>query len=198
MYTGIARWLILTVWNERQRLLTILDGMPQVFCHQDAFKRNLFARRGQLVAIDWTYMGLAPLGTELVALVGGTVAFFELPPDQIEPLDRITFEGYLQGLRSTGWRGSPRDIRLAYCLSLTLRYVFGGNIGEVFAYMRDPNKKEWMESGVRHSTEEMQKLTLAVTNYYTSRFLEGLRLLGIIPLFGLLVRGVFRSLRKWR
>ncbi len=198
MYTGITRWLILTVWEERRRFFKILDGMPQVFCHQDAFKRNLFARRGQLVAIDWTYMGRAPLGTELVALVGGTIALFELPPDQVETLDRITFEGYLDGLRSTGWHGSPRDIRMAFCLSLTLRYVFGANIGELFAYMRDPNMKEWIESNAGHSTQELQELNIAVTHYYTARLMEGLRLLGILPAIGMALRGIARSLRKWR
>jgi hypothetical protein len=147
------------------------------------------------VAVDWTYMGWAPAGAELAALVGASIGP-ELSTSQIEPLDQSTFENYLEGLRSTGWRGKPKDIRLAYCLTLILRYVIGGNVGELFAWMRDPKNKEWLETNMGQSTQEIEDANAAQVNYYTARTMEGLRLLGIFSMLGILLRAAVRSLRK--
>jgi hypothetical protein len=61
-------------WEEREIYLDALDRLPQAFCHMDAFRRNLFARRtpegeDQTVAIDWSYVGCGAVGEELVPLV---------------------------------------------------------------------------------------------------------------------------------
>lgn len=57
---GVARTQRL--WEERERLLSALDRLPQTFCHHDAFRRNLMIRSdssGELetVAVDWAMVG---------------------------------------------------------------------------------------------------------------------------------------------
>ena len=82
MLPGISLPMTLAVWEEHPRMLKILDGMPQTFCHQDAFERNLFYRAGELVAIDWNYAGIAPVGTELAALIGAAFGLAHFPVSQ--------------------------------------------------------------------------------------------------------------------
>ena len=79
------------MWDSRSAVLDALDRLPQVFSHQDAFCRNLFAEpkssggadpEGRLVAIDWSYSGPAPLGAELVALVWGSIGLGCISPSR--------------------------------------------------------------------------------------------------------------------
>lgn len=55
LYPGNSRPQILALWEERGHVFDALRGLPQVLCHQDAFRRNLFACVDQTAAIDWGY-----------------------------------------------------------------------------------------------------------------------------------------------
>ena len=48
-------------------------------------------------------------------------------------MDEIVFAGYLAGLEEVGWRGDPRQVRLAYTAT-AIRYALGtlGPILEIF------------------------------------------------------------------
>jgi hypothetical protein len=48
-----------------------------------------------------------------------------VPTERIIALDRIVFEGYLQGLRESGWNGESRLVRLGYVTTSVLRYFLG-------------------------------------------------------------------------
>jgi hypothetical protein len=119
---------VFRLWTQRDALLDALDRLPQTFCHMDAFRRNLFARqsadgRGQTVAIDWSYVGTGAIGEEIGALVGMSLLweFQEIGWDRAPELDRIVFDGYLEGLREAGWRGDPRLARSGYTVASALR-----------------------------------------------------------------------------
>lgn len=119
------------LWAERETFLDALDRLPQTFCHRDAFRRNLFARRGpdgreQTVAIDWVFAGTGAVGEELVSLIVATVGFREVEFDKVQELEAFVFEEYLAGLREAGWRGDPRLVRFGYTAAAPLRYVLGG------------------------------------------------------------------------
>ncbi|MFQ5614419.1 MAG: phosphotransferase, partial [Anaerolineae bacterium] len=119
------------LWAERETFLEALDRLPQTFCHRDAFRRNLFARRGpdgreQTVAIDWVFAGAGAVGAEMVALVVATLGFREVEFDRAQELEIIVFEGYLAGLDAAGWGGDPRLVRFGYAAAAALRYVLGG------------------------------------------------------------------------
>jgi hypothetical protein len=70
------------LWKCRDILLAALDRLPQVLCHHDAFRRNLFLRSGRLLAVDWAFLGVGPLGAELAPLVTGSAAFLGIGPTQ--------------------------------------------------------------------------------------------------------------------
>lgn len=132
----VRRWLnaalqaeTLALWEERERFLTLLDQLPQTLCHFDAFRRNLFtssdsAGATRLVAIDWAFTGQGALGVEINCLTVIGIAFFDVELAQAQALDEIVFAGYLAGLEDVGWRGDPRQVRLAYTAA-AIRYVLG-------------------------------------------------------------------------
>lgn len=128
----MGRWLSDTaveqmqrLWAERDRFLVALDKLPQTLCHMDAFRRNLFIRQGQVVAIDWSFVGIGPVGADLVAPFWVNYVFEEASPHETHELDAALFEHYVDGLRSAGWKGDPRQARLGYIAAMGLRWLAG-------------------------------------------------------------------------
>jgi hypothetical protein len=139
----------LRLWAERERLFAVLDRLPQTFCHNDAFRRNLFAQRdadGQYTTalIDWSYAGTGALGTDLAPLVAANLAFFEVAPEDAAELDRIAFAGYLDGLRDAGWDGDPRLVRFGYVAASSMRYGVGV-VGLMLTVLLDERTASWVE-----------------------------------------------------
>jgi hypothetical protein len=144
-FPGDMREALLRLWEERDGFLGALAGQPQTLCHMDAFRRNLLIRRmptggEQLVFLDWAFMGTGALGEELAPLVAATVALFGIGVDEIEALDDIAFRGYLAGLADAGWRGDPRQIRLAYAVASSMRFGL-----PVVIDLLDGDSDPWME-----------------------------------------------------
>src|SRR5215207_8452267 len=82
------------LWKRRDILLAALDRLPQVLCHQDAFRRNLFLRSGQLLAVDWAFLGVGPLGAELAPLVTGSAAFLAIDRTQWKALEHAAVDAF--------------------------------------------------------------------------------------------------------
>ncbi|MBA2363133.1 MAG: phosphotransferase [Chloroflexia bacterium] len=132
----------LRIWDERADFLHALERLPQVLCHRDAFRRNLFLRpdytdTDRLVAIDWAFAGPGAVGEELVPLVLAGIAFFEVEPSIMGDLEQVAFEAYVEGLRDAGWQGDPRIVRLGYAASAALRYGPGCAV-PALAFLTDP------------------------------------------------------------
>jgi len=141
---------VFRLWDERERFLEALEGLPQTFCHFDAFRRNLFARRGagggyQTVAIDWTYAGTGAVGEEIAPLVAASLSFREVDWDQAPKLDTVVFEGFLEGLRDADWDGDPRLVRLVYAMASVLRYGVGHTDGVVSMLMDESQLAQWAQ-----------------------------------------------------
>jgi hypothetical protein len=119
---------MLTLWAARELLLARLNHLPQTLCHFDAFRRNLLNRPGptgaaETVAIDWALTGPGVIGQELVALFHTSLTFTTFDLDQIPTLDQLIFQGYLAGLRESGWLGDPRLARFGFAASAALDMV---------------------------------------------------------------------------
>jgi hypothetical protein len=115
------------LWAQREALLHALHGLPQVFCHFDAFRRNLFARRTadgdyETVAVDWADAGMGAIGEEIAALVAASLYYREVQWGRAVELDTMVFQSYMEGLRHVGWRGDQRMLRLGYAAASVLRY----------------------------------------------------------------------------
>ncbi len=169
---------ILTFWEMRHRLMRQMDELPQTFCHMDAFKRNLFARGDETVAIDWAFSGIAPLGTELHSMIGGALSFYEYPISGAFDLDRVCFDGYLQGLQDVGVKVSPREVRRCYAIGLMYRFVIGAALADMFPVIQDGNQ-EHLQDAFGENSDQAGKADPDLVNYYQAVAFEGLRLMGI-------------------
>jgi hypothetical protein len=179
MLPGIALPLTLAFWDEHIHMLDVLDKLPQTFCHQDAFGRNLFYRRGQVVALDWGYAGIAPVGAELAPLIGAAFALAQFPSSHAKELDQACFEGYLEGLREAGWTPDPRQVRVGYTLTVTLRYILGATIGEALPGLLDEKTRLYWVEGLESSPGKAGENDAGTVAYYQSIAMEALRLLGL-------------------
>ena len=195
LYPGDSLAQILATWDERKHIYEVVENLPQVFCHQDAFKRNLFSRPEKTIAIDWGYLGVAPVGAELVPLVAGSIGFFEVPSERVKEMDRICFEGYIQGLREAGWKGDPKLVRTGYTVTCLLRYPIGGSVGEVLPKLLDQSSRSDLETALDKSADDLEKTDPALVAYYQALIPEALKLLGLKHLISLVTRIGMHTLR---
>ena len=120
---------LLSTEDQIPSLLDALDRVPSAVSHLDAYSRNLLARRTpagdeETVAIDWAFVGIAPLGVESATLVTASILFGDVPGEDVRALDQHVFEGYLDGLREAGWSGDWRLARLGHAVCAALRFRF--------------------------------------------------------------------------
>jgi hypothetical protein len=149
------------LWARRQELLSALERLPRTFCHGDTTRRNLFARRDpqgrdHTVAIDWAGVGIAWIGWEIFNTTRSTLLHREVGWADAVELDRIVFDGYLEGLRDAGWRGDPRQARLGQAGEVAMRSMMALPAG-VFRTLIDGGRpdliRDWgvsMEQAVDH------------------------------------------------
>jgi hypothetical protein len=119
---------LMHMWAEHEDYLNALDRMPPTLCHGDAFRRNLFARATpsgtfQTGLIDWASVGMGWAGSEIGSLVRSTLVFGEVGWSEANELDRIAFQGYLEGLRDAGWRGDPRRVRFGFVAPFAVAFL---------------------------------------------------------------------------
>ena len=195
MLPGIALPLTLACWKERARMLKVLDELPQTFCHQDAFGRNLFYRREQVVAIDWSFSGIAPVGAELAPLIGAAFGLARFPSSQAKELDQACFEGYLEGLRQAGWKPDRWQVRVGYTLTMFLRNTFGAAIGEMLPGLLDEQTRSHWVEGVGGPPEQVGETDAGIAAYYQSIAMEALKLLGLGSMVRVIGRTAYYGIR---
>ncbi len=75
---------------------------------------------------------------------------FDSAPPHI--LDQVVFEGYLEGLRSTGWQGDPRGVRFAYAVGSVLKFSVG--VYRVAYMVTEENQHNLLQQMFCHPVEE--------------------------------------------
>ena len=128
---------IIESWKKRGVFLDAIECLPQTYCHQDAFAGNLFWRgkageKGVVTALDWAYTGIAAVGEELAPLI--VMSSFMLDTGK---LLEACFEGYLAGLKESGWDGDQVQVRFGVLATSYYRYLFGAGFGEMWVALRD-------------------------------------------------------------
>lgn len=124
-WSSSMRDRLMAVWAERARLNAALERLPQTFAHFDSQRRNLMIRArpdggDELVAVDWAWCGIGPVGADLAILIGNSMILYEADPKIGAQLDEAVFLAYLAGLRAAGWTGSIDEVRLAYAATIAL------------------------------------------------------------------------------
>ena len=113
--------------GEVETFYAVLNALPHTFCHLDVFHSNLMARPcdggvEQIVLVDWSFAGMAPIGAEIAPLVAASPIFSGEDASRMPEMEEATFEGYCDGLRDSGWDRDRRLARLGYLASIAVRY----------------------------------------------------------------------------
>jgi hypothetical protein len=179
LLSGMSLLTNLALWDEHPRMLQLLDRLPQTFCHQDACGLNLFYRQGSVIAIDWGFAGIAPVGAELAALIGVAFSYTGFPSSQAKALDQACFKSYLAGLRQAGWKPDPQQVRVGFTLTMILRNIFGGVIGEIIPVLLNENTRQKATRKLGARPEDAGKTDAGVVAYYQEIGQEAVKFLGI-------------------
>ena len=126
------------LWEERHRLLDAVERLPQTICHQDAWRGNAYAPAGaedELLMIDWAYVGVASLGSDLADLAVAGYPLLSAAPPPAE-IDAAVFEPYLDGLRAAGCQAPREAVRFIYITCAALKY------GCLLIWLRDIDDDE--------------------------------------------------------
>lgn len=130
------------------KLLDALDRLPQTLSHLDCWRANLIGHRTaegreSTVVIDWSSIGMAPLGQDLAILVFGSHVWLDAEPSDIRSLSSRARDSYLEGAKAAGWRGDERAVRFAYAASAAL--YMGPPLPFWLGRVADPARREWLE-----------------------------------------------------
>lgn len=110
--------------DDRTRLLAAIERLPATVSHLDAWRANLLSRDRdgvtQTVAIDWSVLGLAPVGQEIAVFVTGARVWLGVTGEDAAALGDLSFRAYVAGLRDAGWSGPEANVRLGYAASAAL------------------------------------------------------------------------------
>jgi hypothetical protein len=128
---------LLQLFADRVTFAAALEGLPQGFCHHDAWRRNLVlcsdsAGHDRVMLIDWADAGSGALGQELAAFVWAPTIYFDVEMDGLHELEAVAWSRYLDGLRDGGWHGELSVVRLAYTADVALRSLVTAWLCETF------------------------------------------------------------------
>jgi hypothetical protein len=109
---------------DSQRFQAGLEQLPRTLCHGDTYPTNFKSRslgcgQEQTVALDWALLHVAPLGDDLGQFVLG--AQRSLPDVRQEDVTEALFASYLDGLRDSGCRVDPQQVRFGFVTSAAFR-----------------------------------------------------------------------------
>ncbi|MEV4556239.1 hypothetical protein AB0K51_04480 [Kitasatospora sp. NPDC049285] len=133
------------VWRARAALLDALDRAPLTLSHLDAHRRNLLtAPSGQVVAIDWSYVGFEALGADAAQLFASSAARTLIPGGALDEYRAAVLDGYLAGLRGAG---VPPDLcdRVPHCFDLAVCARWGATQLFWARHLTDPAARRALE-----------------------------------------------------
>lgn len=179
-FTPKLRRRVLDLWAEKTRFFDALDRLPQLLCHHDCHRRNLLWHTGEhgqdeLIVLDWAFCGSGGVGMDLGELVASSTYFFESEPTDIAVLEAAVLNGYLSGLRDSGWAGDARLVRLGYtaCAALWM----GATLPGWAAVMLDPASGVDVLAMYGRPVEEVLAGWVTLTEYLLDRADEARRLM---------------------
>lgn len=111
--------------GETPALLERLRRLPLGLAHGDAAPANLHdPGDATVVAIDWSYASVAPVGSDLGQLAAGCVAEEDRSCADVHDLVEVLVDAFLVGLADEGATGDRSEVRRACITHLVVHFVF--------------------------------------------------------------------------
>ena len=102
----------------RDALLDLMEQLPRVSSHLDAWVSNTMRRRdGTVVLLDWAFAGDGAVGEDLGNWLPDAAFDLFWPAEQLPELEAACYPAYLAGLHESGWTGADSDARLGVVAS---------------------------------------------------------------------------------
>jgi hypothetical protein len=125
------------LWEAREDLLAISEAAPATVSHWDFWPANLHVDGADVVAVDWSQVGIGCLAQDLDQITLDTVWMQVRPDESIAGLERLVLDGYLRGLVESGCAVDGALLRHRYAASAAARYAWMG--GAQPAILADPD-----------------------------------------------------------
>jgi hypothetical protein len=113
----------LSLWRHRDELLGIVESAPQTLVHLDFWPMNLFVDDDDVVAIDWSQVGIGAVGQDLDQLTLDPVWMQVMPEVDPQQIEWRVLPAYLAGLRDGGFDVDESDLQRWYAAAAAVKYV---------------------------------------------------------------------------
>ena len=113
------------LWDRREELFAIADEPPPTLTHWDFWPMNLYAG-ADVVAIDWSQVGISGVTHDLDQLTLDTVWMHIRPDESMHALEALVLPAYVEGLREGGFEVTTELVHRWYSAAATLRYAWMG------------------------------------------------------------------------
>lgn len=132
------------LWDRRDALLAIADEPPMTLAHWDFWPTNVYvAGIDDVVAIDWSQLGIGAVSHDLDQLTLDTVWMHVRPDESLDTLEGLVLPSYVAGLRESGFRASLATVWRWYSAAAALRYAWlGGGQADL---IDDPARVKFQE-----------------------------------------------------
>jgi hypothetical protein len=93
------------------------------------------------VAIDWSFLGVAPVGQDLGHHLGCNIYNWAVDPRQAADHDATATRAYMRGLAELGWQGDPRPVLMARAAAAALQIgtFYAAHVAWLCPEMADPD-----------------------------------------------------------
>ena len=106
-------------------LLDRAEALPHGLAHGDASPTNLHEPGdGTVVAFDWSYGSLGPVGSDLGQLLAGRFDPGVAEPDDLPAIAETILDAFSGGLADEGYPAPSEEVRLAWATHLAVRSAF--------------------------------------------------------------------------
>ena len=111
--------------SDADDLLAGFESLPVTLAHHDPQWGNLFAAApdespARTVAIDWGFIGLAPVGSDLGLHIGQDIMSWGIDQRRTAEHDQASTTAYVSGLQDYGWNGDVNSVKFAHATAAAL------------------------------------------------------------------------------
>jgi hypothetical protein len=111
------------MWARRESLLGIVEAAPLTVVHLDFWPHNLFVDGSDVVAIDWSQVGIGALAQDLDQITLDPIWMQVLPEAPVHELEDCILPAYADGLRHSGCEVDDTELRRWYAAAAAVKYV---------------------------------------------------------------------------
>jgi hypothetical protein len=156
-----VRHQLRALWVSQRRVLAAAQASERTLCHLDVWPANLIDDDTSSILLDWAFTGAGAIGEDPANLILDSFADGLMDATLLPEVTQAVTDGYLEGLRDGGWKGSLDAVRAAIAACGAAKYSWFAP-----AVIRNAVRDDAGRSSYRHDTSaqaQVERLTGLVT-----------------------------------